>query len=122
MIYFFFSYINVNQKNKAYLYCDYKLQVEAITNILKNSIQNSYQNGIINITYEQKKIYTEIIIEDYGQGILKEDIPHIFERYYSKNNTGIGLNLAKMIIKENNGHISVSSNKTTTFTIKYMIQ
>lgn len=59
-------------------------------------------------------------------GIDKEDMPHIFERFYkgknsSSNSVGIGLALAKSIIEENEGYIDVESEegKGTLFTIKY---
>ena len=70
-------------------------------------------------------MYSYITITDYGEGISKEDIPHIFERFYRGKNSanesiGIGLSLSKTIIESNNGIIAVESNNNkTTFTIKY---
>ena len=62
----------------------------------------------------------------HGTGISKEELKHIFERFYkgkhsSKDSVGIGLSLAKKIIEQNNGTISVESkvHKGTRFTIKY---
>ena len=48
-----------------------------------------------------------IIVSDDGDGIAKEDLPHIFERFYTgkKGNTGIGLALTKEIIKFHGGDI-----------------
>jgi len=96
--------------------CDFKWQVEAITNILKNCVEHSYDGSKIDIDYEQNNIYTKIEIKDYGIGIDEKDLPHIFERFYkgknsSNDSVGIGLALAKSIIKENNGHIDVVSKK-----------
>ena len=64
--------------------CDLKWQIEAITNILKNSIEHSKKNSYINIYYNENNMYSEIIIEDNGEGIDKEDLKHIFERFYSE--------------------------------------
>lgn len=107
--------------------CDLKWQVEAITNILKNCIEHSYDNGKIYINYEQNNMYSEIKIKDNGTGIDKKDLPHIFERFYkgknsSSDSVGIGLALSKSIIESNNGYIQVDSelNKGTTFIIKYL--
>ena len=107
--------------------CDLKWQVEAITNILKNCIEHSYENKKIYINYNQNNMYTELKIEDNGTGIDAKDLPHIFERFYKGKNSssdsiGIGLALSKSIIESNNGYIQVDSklNKGTTFIIKYL--
>lgn len=95
------------------LNCDRKWLCEAITNIIKNCIEHSH-NGNIKITAEQNKLYTKISIKDNGSGIDKEDLPHIFERFYKGKNSsddsvGIGLALAKSIIEKQSGYIGVSS-------------
>ena len=107
--------------------CDLKWQVEAITNILKNCIEHSYENKKIYINYNQNNMYTELKIEDNGTGIDAKDLPHIFERFYkgknsSSDSVGIGLALSKSIIESNNGYIQVDSelNKGTIFIIKYL--
>ena len=107
--------------------CDLKWQVEAITNILKNCIEHSYENKKIYINYNQNNMYIELKIEDNGTGIDAKDLPHIFERFYkgknsSSDSVGIGLALSKSIIESNNGYIQVDSelNKGTTFIIKYL--
>ncbi len=118
--------ININGDKNIKISCDFKWQVEAITNILKNCVEYSYENSKIDIYYEENKMYSKIEIKDYGTGIDKEDIQHIFERFYkgkhsSNESIGIGLALSKSIIEKDNGHIIVESeiNKGTTFTIKY---
>ena len=110
------------------MYCDYKWQVEAITNILKNCIEHSKSNNKILIDYNQNNVYTIIKIKDFGEGISQKDLPHIFERFYKGENSssesiGIGLALTKTIIEADNGTITVDSSQTggTTFTIKYFI-
>lgn len=116
--------INGNETDK--IYCDIKWQVEAITNILKNCVEHSKNNGKIKISYEKNQVYSKIEIQDYGTGIDKEDLPHIFERFYKGKNSsnesvGIGLALSKTIIENNNGYIGVESEigKGTKFIIKY---
>lgn len=99
--------------NNIILNCDRKWLCEAITNIIKNCIEHSH-NGNIKITAEQNKLYTKISIKDNGSGIDKEDLPHIFERFYKGKNSsddsvGIGLALAKSIIEKQSGYIGVSS-------------
>ena len=106
---------------------DYKWQQEAITNIIKNCIEHNANNGTIYINYEENSLFTKITIRDEGEGISKEDLKHIFERFYkgknsSENSVGIGLSLAKNIIEKNNGMINCKSelDKGTEFVIKYM--
>lgn len=117
--------IEINGDNKAQIKCDYRWQVEAITNILNNCVNHSKDGGKININYEQNNVYALISIRDFGDGISKKDLPHIFERFYkgensSSDSVGIGLALAKRIIEEDNGSISVESDENgTRFEIKY---
>lgn len=108
---------------------DYKWQQEAVTNIIKNCIEHNKENGKIYIKYEENTLFTKITIRDEGEGMTKEDLKHIFERFYkgqnsSENSVGIGLALAKNIIEKNNGMISCKSelDKGTEFVIKYMKQ
>lgn len=109
------------------VFCDFKWQVEAITNILKNCVEHSEANTKIYISYSENNMYSEIVIEDNGTGMDKEDLKHIFERFYkgknsNKDSIGIGLSLAKTIIEKDNGYITVESEigKGTKFNIRYL--
>lgn len=107
---------------------DKEWTVEAFTNILKNSIEHTNQNGKITIQLSETGIYSSITIEDNGEGIDKKDIPHIFERFYKGTSTVkaesivIGLSLSKIIIEAQNGTISVYSEKGkgAKFTITFL--
>ena len=109
------------------LRADYNWQLEALTNIIKNCIEHSKEDSKIKIEVENNSIFVKIKITDEGEGIEKEDLSHIFERFYkskqvSENSIGIGLSLAKTIIEKENGYIKVDSElgKGTTFEIKYL--
>ena len=121
--------IVIKGKEDSFFIGDYKWQEEAITNIIKNCIEHTDENKNIYINYEENNLYTKIQIIDEGNGIDKEDIKHIFERFYkgkdsSENSIGIGIGLAlaKTIIEKDNGYISCKSEKGkgTEFIIKYM--
>ena len=119
--------IVIEENESASFVGDYKWQQEAITNIIKNCIEHNKENGKIYIKYEENTLFTKITIRDEGEGMTKEDLKHIFERFYkgqnsSENSVGIGLALAKNIIEKNNGMISCKSelDKGTEFVIKYM--
>lgn len=104
----------------AHFIGDFKWQLEAISNIIKNAIEHSHRNGQIEISYSMNNFYNKIIIKDYGTGISNDNIRKIFTRYYKDENSteesvGIGLNLAKMIIEKDSGTINVHS-KTQEYT------
>lgn len=119
--------IKVSGDDNIKLLCDYKWQVESITNILKNSIEHTNEYGVVEINYSENKLYTRILIKDNGKGIDNEDLPHIFDRFYkgkngSEDSIGIGLSLSKTIIEKEGGSITAKStpNIGTVFTIKYL--
>ncbi|MBS4195949.1 sensor histidine kinase [Lederbergia citri] len=105
---------------------DFNWTVEAIINILKNCVEHTDQGGTISISFTENALFTELMIADNGKGIPKEDLPHIFKRFYkgknaSEDSVGIGLAMAYSIIKSQNGDISVTSvkEKGTQFRIKF---
>lgn len=119
--------IKVSGDDNIKLLCDFKWQVESITNILKNSIEHTSEYGTVEVNYSENKLYTRILIKDNGKGIDSDDLPHIFDRFYkgkngSNDSFGIGLSLSKTIIEKEGGSITVKStpNIGTIFTIKYL--
>lgn len=105
---------------------DKNWSIEAFENIIKNCIEHTDENGTLSISTNKTTLYNEIIIEDNGCGITNEDLPHIFERFYHGKNSapdsvGIGLALAKTIIEQERGSITVESeeNEGTRFSIKF---
>lgn len=118
--------IITGDKNTSFV-GDYNWENEAITNVLKNCIEHTDKNKNIYIKFEENNFYTKIEIIDEGNGIDKEDLKHIFKRFYkgknsSESSIGIGLALAKTIIEKDNGQIVCTSevDKGTKFEIRYM--
>lgn len=116
----------IGDKNITFI-GDYHWELEAITNILKNAIEHSKENGSIQISVIDHPLFTKICVQDNGVGMCKKDLQNIFKRFYKGENSnndsiGIGLSLAKKIIEKDNGLIKVDSKKGigTTFEIKYM--
>lgn len=119
--------IEENISEQITLFADYNWQLEALTNIIKNCVEHSFDGGKIKIEAESNSVFTKIIIADEGEGIEKKDLNRIFERFYksaksSENSIGIGLALAKTIIEKERGYIKVESEvgKGTKFEIKYL--
>ncbi len=105
---------------------DYNWNKEAVLNIVKNAVEYTPDGKNIFIGTEENDLYTKIVIRDEGKGIDEKDLPHIFERFYKRDNSaedsfGIGLALSKSIVEKQNGFVSVDSEVGvgTTFTIKY---
>ena len=99
---------------------------DAVGNIVKNCMEHTPEGGKLEITATENPIYSEIIITDSGCGISKDDLPHIFERFYKgdKSNDksfGIGLALARMIITSQNGTVKAENRKEkgAKFTIRF---
>lgn len=101
--------IDIPEMGEMMMIADLDWTMEAIINLMKNCMEHNY-GGTIHCSYVQNPVYTEILIWDDGEGFVKEDIPHLFERFYrgknaSQNGIGIGLALSKEIIERQNGII-----------------
>lgn len=123
--------INIIVKNecKKEINCDIRWQVEALTNILKNGVEYSKPGDKVMIECEDNNLYVQIKIIDFGKGMNHQDTLNIFKRFYKgkgakEDSVGIGLALAKTMIENDNGRITVESKegKGTTFKIKYFFE
>ena len=99
---------------------------EAIGNIVKNCMEHTPEGGKIEIEAIENALYTEIVIKDNGTGISKEDMPHIFERFYKGKDSddksfGVGLALSRMIITSQKGTVKAENRKPTgaMFSIRF---
>ncbi len=106
--------VKIDDSDDCEILCDRKWTEEALINIVKNCIEHTGEGGTVSLSVSDNKLYTKIVIRDTGCGISKEDIRHIFERFYTSGNSdkesiGIGLALSKAIIERQGGYISVSS-------------
>jgi signal transduction histidine kinase len=84
---------------------------EAVQNVLKNCMENSPENGSINISCTDNNFYTEIIIHDSGPGFDADELPRLFDRFYcgkggANAGYGIGLALCKIIISRQGGSVT----------------
>jgi len=90
---------------------------QVFTNILSNAYKYTNENGIVRVGLKQLKDVIRVTVEDTGIGIPKEDIKHVFERFYrsdlSRNRgtggTGIGLTITKAYIEAHDGRIRIES-------------
>lgn len=105
---------------------------QVVVNLLVNARQASPNGGRIIIKIqpcEESSDFVELVVRDYGTGIPKEKIRHIFDMFYTtksgpdatgKGGSGLGLALCKKIIEEHHGRIRVESavGKGTSFTLR----
>ncbi|MGE8207506.1 AAA family ATPase [Heyndrickxia sp. NPDC080065] len=100
---------------------------QAVSNIILNAIKHTKAGSIkLYLTIDSERNYTTITIQDSGSGIQEEDLPYIFNRYYTKpgggnkkKGNGLGLSICKEIIAFHNGQLTVKSEigKGTSFSI-----
>ncbi|WP_020429770.1 HAMP domain-containing sensor histidine kinase, partial [Paenibacillus riograndensis] len=107
--------IHIHGGEAMYVWADEEWLTEAIINLIKNALEHTPLEGAIDVILEENSVFQTVIIRDRGEGISSEDLPHIFERFYSGRSTekpqslGIGLSLSKSIIEEQGGMITVVS-------------
>lgn len=100
------------------VYGDEKLLERAIRNIIGNALR--YAKSRIGISCKREEQYIRIEICDDGKGIKEKDLPHIFERFYKgeEGKTGIGLAIARSIIKNQGGSIEAENDVGAKFIIR----
>lgn len=100
---------------------------QVVYNLVDNAVKFTYENGKISFALKTENHRMTFEITNTGKGIPESDLPYVFERFYkvdksrsaNKNSTGLGLYIAKTIVKTHGGSISVTSkeNEFTTFTV-----
>lgn len=99
--------------------------------LLDNAIKYSHPKSEVTIVAKKERKRVVVLVSDLGVGITKEDLPHIFERFYrasksrAKINTpgyGLGLSIAKKIVEAHGGSITVKSSQKsgTIFSVSFV--
>lgn len=105
--------------------CDRRWTVEALTNIVKNAIEHSPENSVIEINSGMNAVYSWISVRDHGEGIDRSAYAALFQRFQSSTNEsgfGIGMPLALSIMKGQGGDIDIEAppdNRGTVFMLKF---
>lgn len=113
-------------KLKGTIRGDFNWTCEAVGNIVKNCMEHMDDGGHLYVETKDYSLYQSLILRDDGCGIEKDELPHIFERFYNgkrakKDSVGIGLALSKAIVEKEEGKILVKSEvgKGTEFEIRF---
>lgn len=126
--------VSKNENKKIIINCDSNIYIHAdsdkisrvFNNILKNAMNYSYSNSVINIDAKVEADKTIISIQNTGDTIPKNKLEYIFEKFYrldearntNSGGAGLGLAIAKEIVEAHNGEIfAESENNITTFTV-----
>ncbi|WP_053957314.1 sensor histidine kinase [Inediibacterium massiliense] len=120
-----------NKEDVTFWGNEFKIK-QLITILLDNAIKYTNRGGIIELRLDIGINTFQLSVKDTGEGIPKECLNHIFDRFYrvdksrSRNygGSGLGLAIAKCIINEHNGKIHVVSDvgKGTEFTVVFPME
>jgi len=113
---------NIENSN-IYVNADLALIERVLNNLLDNAIKHTPENGEVDVTLETNDKAVKVSVTNTGEGIAKEDLEHIFDRYFTKHSTasegtGLGLAIVKNILEIHNSMIKVQSkikDRTTFF-------
>lgn len=111
----------VSPIHSATVCCDRKRVIQVLENVINNARKYASQSGIsvwsVIEKKEQRESQYEIHIKDCGEGILPEDMPFIFEKFYRGKNVagapgaGLGLYIVKYIMEQMNGRVMLNNSK-----------
>jgi signal transduction histidine kinase len=90
---------------------------QALVALADNALKYTPQEGYVSLSLNSADGYAQVKVSDTGIGILPEDLPHIFERFYRANRartrdrggSGLGLAIVQSIVQEHRGSIEVES-------------
>ena len=109
--------LQIDVPDQLPMWFDPKQMQKVVSNLVSNAIKHTPQGGMVTIAAHADDSQAVITVSDTGSGIAKEDLPHLFSRFYQARNietvadigTGIGLNLTKGIVDMHHGTIEVTS-------------
>lgn len=120
--------IKINTKTTdVYVMGNLQSLTDALVIILDNAVKYSQSNKSIDVSAKKTDGHVIIEVKDYGTGIKADALPHVFDRFYrgdssrSEHGYGLGLSIAKKIVKLHHGDITVHSkiDHGTTLQLKF---
>ncbi len=94
---------------------DLKWTLEALSNVVDNAVKYTPEGGRVCVRIKSYEMFVSILVEDNGRGIPEEESAKIFTRFYrsaesaSQEGVGVGLYLAREILRREGGYIKVHS-------------
>jgi signal transduction histidine kinase len=110
------------------IYADKSKLNQVIYNLMENAVKYTQNGGVIKVNLQRQGRDAHFTVSDNGPGIPKENLPHIFDRFYrvdkarsrEKGGTGLGLSIVHQLVLLHGGAISVESEegKGATFIVE----
>ena len=120
--------IDIPEMDEMNINVDLNWTMEAVMNLMKNCMEAAGTGTAVHCSYEKNPLYVQMRIWDEGEGFAKEDLPHLFERFYRGENAkntgiGIGLSISQAIIEMQNGIIRACNlpNGGACFEVRFYI-
>jgi PAS domain S-box-containing protein len=84
---------------------------QALINLIENAVQHSAEGGAVVVEASRLPDQVEIAVRDSGPGVAPEDLPHLFEPFFSRRagGTGLGLSIVQRIVEEHGGSVSAAN-------------
>ena len=110
------------------LYADKSKLTQVIYNLMENAVKYTQPGGVVRVTLTREGRDAILTVADNGPGIPKENLPHIFDRFYrvdkarsrESGGTGLGLSIVHQLVLYHGGSIRVESEegKGSTFIVE----
>jgi signal transduction histidine kinase len=100
----------------------------ALSNLIDNALIYTPSDGKVSVEVQEKEEKVAVKVSDNGKGISKNDLPHVFDRFYrgdksrSSEGTGLGLAITKKIIEAHHETITVESHLNQGTTFQFVLQ
>lgn len=110
---------------------DPTLVQRAVVNLVSNALSHTPEGGRVSIAARQAGAGVEIDVNDTGEGIAPEDLPHVFDRFFHRESAssasrdrgrlGLGLAITKSIVDLHGGQVRLDSKRSagTRFTLSF---
>lgn len=111
------------KNNQTNIFCDLNQFEQVFEVLIENAIESIGSRGNIKISTNENEHFVKIFITDDGEGIKKEDLEKLFEPYFTTKNegSGLGLVIAKNIVEDHGGEITIKSVYGKGTTVKFTI-
>ena len=115
--------------DEVYVMADSDRIYQVFVNLISNALKYTDKNGEVQISLKKTGDRAEVLIKDNGEGISKDDLPLIFERFYRVDRSrsrltggaGIGLSIVKAIVDRHGGEIYIESELNQGTEVKVLI-